>query len=161
MKTKITKKFLLREYRATFKTLLFSIFIAAGLFCFICPVFYCHDVRNLLLNMMFMLIISIPFCIIGIKNVLKITKRSKAIKNSNYMVLEDVVTKKQMLHKGKSSDTSDSYCQLDFQNYSKKTGKAVVVKRSVYNETKKGDLFYLVYVNNELLGFYPIDKFEL
>ena len=66
-----------------------------------------------------------------------------------------------MLHKGKSSDASDSYCQLDFQNYSKKTGKAVVVKRAVYNETKKGDIFYLVYVDNELFGFYPNNKFEL
>lgn len=161
MKIKITKRFLLREYRAAFKMILFSVFIVAGLFCFICPIFYCNDIKNLLLNMLFMLIICVPFCAIGIKNILRVNSRMKAIKNNEYVILEDVVIKKQMLHKGKSSDASDSYCQLDFQNYSKKTGKAVVVKRAVYNETKKGDIFYLVYVDNELFGFYPNNKFEL
>lgn len=111
--------------------------------------------------MLFMLIICVPFCAIGTKNISRVNSRMKAIKNNEYVILEDVVIKKQMLHKGESGDASDSYCQLDFQNYSKKTGKAVVVKRAVYNETKKGDIFYLVYVDNELFGFYPNNKFEL
>lgn len=161
MKTKITSAFLLKEYRSTTKVFLFSIFVIAGLFCFICPVFYCKEISNLLTNMAFMLIIAIPFCGIGLKNILNIINQNKRIKNSNYSIIEDIVVKKRMLQHGTSKNTSDSYCQLDFEKHSKETGKSVVVKRSVYNETQKGDLFYLVYVDNNLLGFYPASKYEL
>lgn len=161
MKTKITTAFLLKEYRSTIKVLLFSIFVFAGLFCFICPAFYCKGIRNLLTNMAFMLIIAIPFCGIGIKNILDIVSQNKNIKKSNYLIVEDVVVNKRMLQHGTSKDTSDSYCQLDFEKHSKETGKSVVVKRTVYNETEKGDLFYMVYINKKLLGFYPASKYEL
>lgn len=161
MKTIITSEFLLKEYHSTKKIFLFSIFVIAGLFCFICPVFYSKGISNILTNMAFMLIIAIPFCGIGLKNILNIVKQKKRIKNNNYFIMEDVVVKKSMLQHGISSNKSDSYCQLDFEKHSKESGKAVVVKRSVYNEIKKGDLFYLVYVNKKLLGFYPASKYEL
>ena len=161
MKTKITSEFLLKEYRNTTKTILFAVFVVVGLFCFICPVFYCKELANLIANMAFMLIIAIPFCFVGLKNIINIIKTSNSIKSSNYTILKDVVVEKQMLHHGASKDTSDSYCQLDFENHSKSTGKAVVVKRSVYEETKKGDSFYLVYVNNKLIGFYPTEKYSI
>lgn len=161
MKIKLTNEFLLDEYRSTTKIILFTVFIVAGLFCFICPVFYCKRLTGLIANMLFMLIIAIPFCFIGLKNIISITNTTKNIKNNNYIIRKDVVTKKQMLNHGASQDTSDSYCQLDFENHSKLTGKAVTVKRSVYEETKKGDSFYLVYVNDKLIGFYPITKYEL
>ncbi len=161
MRIKITSGFLLKEYRSALKIFLFSIFVAAGLCCFICPVFYCEGIGNLLANMAFMLIIAVPFCGIGIKNIANIVSKKNSIKRNEYTIVEDVVIKKQMLQQGASKDTSDSYCQLDFENYSAKTGKAVVVKRSVYEETHKGDLFYLVYVKDKLLGFYPQTKYEL
>lgn len=161
MKTKITSEFLLKEYRSSTKIFLFSIFVVGGLFCFICPVFYCKGIRNLLMNMAFMSILAIPFCGIGLKNILHIINQKKRIKSNNYSIIEDVVVKKRMLQHGTSNDTSDTYCQLDFEKHSKETGKAVVVKRSVYNETQKGDVFYLVYVNKKLLGFYPASKYEL
>ena len=161
MKTKITTDFLLKEYRNTAKIILFSVFVLAGLFCFICPVFYCKELTNLIVNMAFMLIISIPFCWIGLKNIINVIKTTNRIKNNKYSVCEDVVIEKQMLHHGASKDTSDSYCQLDFEKHSKSTGKAVVVRRSVYEETKKGDSFYLIYINNKLIGFYPTKKYDL
>mgnify|MGYP000360353786 CR=1 FL=1 len=161
MKAKITNAFLLKEYRSTTKVFLFSIFVIAGLFCFICPMFYCKGIRNLLTNMAFMLVIAIPFCGIGIKNILNIVNQNKHIKKSNYLIIADVVVNKRMLQHGTSKNTSDSYCQLDFEKHSKETGKSVVVKRTVYNETQKGDLFYLVYVNKKLLAFYPASRYEL
>lgn len=161
MKTKITSEFLLKEYKSTKKTILFAIFVIVGIFCFICPVFYCKGINNLLANMAFMLIIAIPFCFIGLKNIINVVSKNNNIKNNNYVICEDIVTKKHMLHHGTSKDTADSYCQLDFEKHSKNTGKAVVVKRSVYEETKKGDSFYLVYVKDKLIGFYPSSKYEL
>lgn len=161
MKTKITSDFLLKEYRSTTKIVLFSIFVVVGLFCFICPVFYCKEMTNLFANMAFMLIIAIPFCWIGLKNIINIVSKNNYIKNNRYIISEDTVVKKRMLHHGTSKNTSDSYCQLDFEKHSNITGKAVVVKRSVYEETKKGDTFYLVYVNKKLIGFYPTTKYDL
>lgn len=161
MKTKITSEFLSKEYRNTTKIILFTVFVVAGLFCFICPVFYCKGLANLITNMAFMLIIAIPFCFIGLKNIINIINTNNSIKNNNYSICKDIVVEKQMLHHGASKDTSDSYCQLDFEKHSKSTGKAVIVKRSVYDETKKGDSFYLVYVSNKLIGFYPTTKYEL
>ena len=58
-------------------------------------------------------------------------------------------------------DTSSKDCQLNSRDYLKNTGKAVWVNRSKYKETKKGDIFYLVYINNKLAGHYPTSKFEL
>lgn len=161
MKIKITSEFLLKEHRSTIKIILFSVFVVAGLFCFICPVFHCKEISNLLANMALMSIMAIPFCFFGLKNIIGIIGRNNHIKNSKYTIVEDVVIKKQMLHHGTSKNTSDSYCQLDFEKYSKNTGKTVVVKRRVYEETKKGDSFYLVYVNENLIGFYPTTKYEL
>lgn len=161
MKTKITREFLLKEYRSTMKVFLFSIFVIAGLFCFICPVFYCKELGNLLANMAFMLIIAVPFCWIGMKNILGIIRRNKNIRYGDISIIEDFVVRKRMLQHGASSDTSDDYCQLDFKKYSKESGKTISVRRSVYNETHTGDMFYMVYVNNELFGFYPASKYEI
>lgn len=161
MKTKLTSEFLLKEYRGTAKIILFSIFVIAGLFSFICPVFYCEETGQLLANMAFMAILAIPFCVIGLKNICGTISQRKRIKDGDYLVVEDVVAEKRMLQHGTSSNTSDSYCQLDFEKHSKETGKAVVVKRTVYDEARKGNVFYLVYVNKRLLGFYPASKYEI
>ena len=168
-KTKLTKEFLQKEYRSTLKIILFSVFIVAGIFCFFSPLLLCifnptvsyKGLGNLLANMAFMLFIAVPFCWIGIKNIVEANKDSKNIKKGNYSIVEDTVTRKQMLQHGKSSYMSDSYCQLNLEKHAEKTGKAVVVKRSVYDESKKGDVFYLVYVEDELIGFYPAKKYEI
>lgn len=161
MKIKLTKELLQKEYRSSLKIVLFSVFVVAGLACFLSPIIYCDNIKSLMANMAFMLIIAVPFCGIGLKNIVGIVKKNNNIKNGRYLIVEDVVTQKQMLHNGTSKNTSDSYCQLNFEKYTKKTGKAVVVKRSVYDESKKGDIFYLVYVQDKLLGFYPATKYEL
>lgn len=67
--------------------------------------------------------------------------QKSTIKNGEYTIVEDFVTYKRMTHKGSSSDNDDSYCQLDFKDYSSKFGKAVCVKRKVYEETKKATNF--------------------
>ena len=161
MKIKITSNFLLREYRSTVKIILFAIFVLAGLFCVISSLLYFKTLETKLAATVMSLFIAIPFCWVGLKNIINIINQNRALKNDNYIIIEDVVVKKHMLHHGTSKNTSDSYCQLDFETHSKNTGKAVVVKRSVYEETKKGDSFYLVYVNEKLIGFYPTSRYEL
>lgn len=161
MKIKITSGFLLREYRSTVKIILFAIFVIAGLFCVLSSLLYFKTLETKLASAAMSLFIAIPFCWIGLKNIINVVNKNIALKNNNYIITEDVVVKKRMLHHGTSKNTSDSYCQLDFEKHSKNTGKAVVVKRSVYEETKKGDSFYLVYVNEKLIGFYPSSKYEL
>lgn len=119
MKKRITRDLLLKNYNGCRKIVLFSIFVIAGLFCFICPVFYCKEISNLLANMAFVLVIAIPFCGIGIKNIIEVSKRLKQIKQERYSIVEDVVVNKRMLQHGTSKNTSDNYCQLDFEKHSK------------------------------------------
>lgn len=164
-KIKITSDFLLKEYHGTKEMFLFSVFFVAGIFCFLSPLLIkTNDPKNVLYGMLFSLFITIPFCGFSLKKIIDIFKKRNLIKNSDYSIVEDTVTEKQMLHNGASDDTSDSYCQLDFEKHSERTGKSVVVGRKVYDETKKGDLFYLIYLNdrkNSLIGFYPAEKYEL
>ena len=164
-KIKITSDFLLKEYRGTKELILCSVFFAAGIFCFFAPlVIKANDPKNVLYGMLFSLFIAIPFCGFSLKSIINIIKKRNLIKNSDYSIVEDTVTEKQMLHNGLRDDTQDRYCQLEMKKHSERTGKNIVVGRKVYDETKKGDLFYLIYLNdrkNSLIGFYPAKKYEL
>lgn len=160
MKKQITGELLKTDYRGKLKIILFSFFVIAGIAAILCPLIYSETIKGCLLHMVFTSLLGIPFCVLGLKNIFETMKRISQFNNGEYVIAEDCVTHKQMLHKGASSDTSDSYCQLSFEKHSEKTGKAVVVKRKVYQETKKGDLFYMVYVDNKLIGYYPQKKYE-
>lgn len=164
MKT-LTKKLLLKDYSALIKCCLFSIFVIAGLLAFFSPIVYCKDLTNCLLNMAFMLIIAIPFCWIGLKNIIEILDHYKKIKAEELIIVEDIVIDKEMRHHGSSSDTSDSYCQLCFEKHSSSIKKNVVVRRSVYDDTKLNDKFYLIYFVTKkgpiLSGFYPTKYYTL
>lgn len=106
-----------------------------------------------------MLIISIPFCWIGLKNIIETLDRYKKIKAEELIIVEDIAIDKEMRQHGSISDTSDSYCQLCFEKHSSLAKKNVVVRRSVYDDTKLNDKFYLIYFATKkgpiLSGFYP------
>lgn len=161
MKKRITKDLLLKDYHGYRKIFLFSIFVIAGIVVLLSPILYCSSFKNMVANMALMLLLAVPFCVLGLKNIIEASKRIKQIRQEQYNIVEDVVTHKQMMHQGKSSDTSDSYCQLSFENYSKQSGKAVIVERKVYDSSKKGDLFYMIYIDGKLLGYYPQAKYEV
>lgn len=163
MKKKITSQFLVKEYHGTRTQILFSVFVILGIIVFLCPLLYLNSagIKNCLLGMLLTSFISIPFCVLGLKYILEAQKRTRQFKNGEYEIVEDFVTHKQMVQHGSTSDTSDSYCQISFFDYSEKTGKAVVVTRKEYDKTKKGDRFYMVYVEGKLLGTYPQSKYEL
>lgn len=141
MKTKITTKFLLKEYRCVFPLIAFSIFVLLGLLCLVISFTYNKSFTEILPMLCFMAVIAFLFCFFGLKNIIKIMRKKSTIKNGEYTIVEDFVTYKRMTHKGSSSDNDDSYCQLDFKDYSSKFGKAVCVKRKVYEETKKATNF--------------------
>lgn len=161
MKKKITSQLLIRDYGGTKKQILFSFFVIAGAVCILLPLFSDYTWKDRFINMALFSLLGIPFCVVGMKYILEAKKDKKLLKNGNYEIREDYVTHKQMLQRGRSSDTSDSYCQLDFYEYSEKSGKAVVVSRKVYQETKNGDKFYMIYLDGSLLGYYPQSKYEL
>ncbi len=161
MKKRITKDLLLKDYNGYRKIFLFSIFVIAGFAVLLSPIIYCSSLKNMIANMALMCLIAIPFCGLGLKNIIGVSKRLKQIKQGQYNIIEDVVTHKQMMHRGKSGDTSNNYCQLSFEKYSKQSGKAVIVKRKVYDSSKKGDLFYMIYIDGKLLGYYPQEKYEV
>lgn len=112
-----------------------------------------------------MLIIAIPFCWIGLKNIIEILDHYKKIKAEELIIVEDIVIDKEMRHHKSSSDTSDSYCQLCFEKHSSSTKKNVVGKRKGYDDTKLNDKFYLIYFETKksikLFGFYPTKYYTL
>ena len=141
MKTKITTKFLLKEYRCVFPLIAFSIFVLLGLLCLVIPFTYNKSFTEILPMLCFMAVIAFFVLFLWTKKYYKNYAQKSTIKNGEYTIVEDFVTYKRMTHKGSSSDNDDSYCQLDFKDYSSKFGKAVCVKRKVYEKTKKATNF--------------------
>ena len=158
-KIELTTDLLISDMHIVRTIILFSIFVASGIIVLLTPIIYCDSIKSLLLNMLVMSIISIPFCWIGIKNVLEQIKIYQSFKNELYVVCEDEVYDKSMTQHGRSSDKDDSYCQLSLKKYGKLFGKNITVKRREYNQTKIGDYFYLIFIDDKLNGFYPKKKY--
>ena len=92
----------------------------------------------------------------GIRKIMVILKMVKRVRGEQYSVVEDVVTDKQM-----TQTIGEHYCDLTFQNYSKRTDKNISVNNSVFSKTEIGDKFYLIFLesDSEPLKIYSLKEF--
>lgn len=163
-KKKLTSELLLKDYHGTRTQILFSIFVVAGLIAFLSPLLYYNSsrVKDTLLNMLLCSLIAVPFWCFSIPNILRAQKIKKKYKTGEYEVIEDFVTKKSIRY---TSDISyrhgGNYYMLLFADYSEASGKNVTVDKKLYDSTKRGDGFLMVYIDGELVAHYPEKDFEL
>ena len=138
----------------------FGLFAFTGCALTAYPLLYLREISfNSLFGTGFMLVfLGIPFgYFFGIREIVKILKMVTQIRGEQYSVVEDVVTDKQMT----DQTGNGNYCFLAFQNYSERTNKQVGVKRSVYSKTKRGDKFYLIFLEGDRapLKIYSLKEF--
>ncbi len=94
----------------------------------------------------------------GIKPLLRAVSISKKIKGGRYSIKEDCLTDKQ--YRDKNDHRS---CLLMFRDYTAKTGKGIFKSDSMYEKVRKGEQFYLVYIDKvqEPILIYPMKLFDV
>ena len=162
----LTPKRLLKDYRCGVRLVAFSFFFLAGLAVELSPfVYWGGSVTKLLTNMAAMLVLSVPFCyFIGYRNLAETVRVMRKIKNGDFAVETDVVTRRRRVQ-GSANGNDRMDGQIDLECYSARTGKTVWVSRQEHSETKIGDKYYTVYLTlkkkESLFAAYPEKKFEL
>ena len=143
-KKSLTKVCLLKDYKYIRQILLFTVFFVAGLAALLSPFAYWEgDVAKLLTNMAVMLLFAIPFCyIIAYRNIARILRNVRDVKNDHFYIVEDVVVKKWSL----ARESGKNNCQIELQDYAKRSGKTIWAQTSEYNQAHRGDIYYMVYI---------------
>lgn len=147
----LTKEVIKKEQSFTTKLIYGVGFSIIGISLSIMPMFYLQsfDANTIIAVVFCTLCFGIPFGFIwGIRKTVVALKQLSAINNDAFSICIDKVNDMRMLSSGIKTGTRDSYCQLEFENYTNKTGKCITVRRKVFDKTKKGDEFYLVYLGD-------------
>jgi hypothetical protein len=159
----LTKEYILKDYKYIRMILLFSIFFIVGLGVFLSPLtFWEGDITKLLINMGATLVLVVPFCyFIAYRNIADIVRRVHGIRNDQIVIVEDVVVDKW----SRMRDGGGYSCQIELQDYAKRTGKVVWVESREYSRAKKGDVYFAVYVQSRkkdlFFGVYSAKEYEL
>jgi len=159
----LTKERMLKDEKYIRTILLFSIFFLAGLAVYIWPITSWEgDWKILLINSAAASILAVPFCyFIAYRNISNIVRDVIALKKDRIFIIEDVVTSRHSLMR----DGTRSSCQIELQDYAKRTGKCIWVDGPEYNRARKGDMYYVVYIETKkreyFSGAYAAKKYEL
>ena len=145
----ITQKTILEEEICSRQVIMFGIFLVMGILIMIYPFTTIQELNQESLLFIFCTwLLGVPFTfLIGLRNILRVTKIYRLIKQGEFEVREDILTDKYLVGSSSNGDDDDSYCQFTFKNYSELTNKNVKVTRREYEKAKEGDKYYLVFVS--------------
>ena len=141
---KLTKEIIRKEQAFTTRLIYGMLFSIMGVSLSAMPIFYLQttDVNFAIAIAFCTICFGIPFGFIwGIRKIFIVLKQLSAINNDKFKIHVDKVTNMRMLSSGIKTGTRDSYCQLEFENYTNQTGKCITVRRKVFDKTKKGCSF--------------------
>ncbi len=115
-------------------------------------IFYLGIILN---NILVSIIFGGLFIFIPLLILINVYIRYYNVSKNKYVIIEDILEDMEMIVNHSSSDSVDTrdYYYLYFKNYFSKYNKRVRVKQKVYNNAKKGDAFYLVFINNIVYAF--------
>ena len=162
----LNKSIILKEQNFTSRIFYSSLFFVIGVIITISPLIY---LKTLNLNS----IIGIAVCFVcfgipfgyfwGLRSLIPTLQERKALINGNFKIAIDIAQSIYMRQEGIRTDVGDYYCQISFKNYSKITGKYYTISRRLYNKTKEGERFFLVYIGDisKTISIFPKKKFEL
>lgn len=165
MKT-ITVKQIIKDKKILNQKVFCGIFALCGFGTVLLPVLLKNELSNtnFLLGIIFMTVVfGIPIgYFAGMRKIIQAIKLEKTIKNRNITIEKDIVTSKRITSRERSGDL-DTYCEIAYKNYGKRNNKICIVKRSEYEKTKKGDVYYMLYENvkGELIYRYPAKEYEI
>lgn len=162
----LNKSIILKEQNFPSRIFYSSLFFMIGVIIAISPLLY---LKNIDLNSIIGLGVcfvcfGIPFgYFFGLRRLIPTLKEKKALISGNFSIIIDIAQSKYMRQEGIETNISDRYCQINFKNYSKITGKYYTISRRLYNKTKEGESFFLVYIGNisKTISIFPKKKFEL
>lgn len=146
--TEISADLILKEEKSARQIIMFGIFLVMGILIMIYPFTTIQALNQESLLFIFCTwLLGVPFTfLIGLRNILRVTKIYRLIKRGEFEVREDILTDKYLVGSSSNGNDDDSYCQFTFKNYSELTNKNVKVTRREYEEAKEGDKYYLVFV---------------
>ena len=166
MKT-ITVKQIIKDKKLFNQKLLCGVFALFGFGTVLLPFIKRNDLsdKNFVIGIMFMTVVfGIPIgYFAGLRKIIEAIRLEKTIKNKDITIEKDVVTNKKIIAGNDSLDTMSDYCQISYKNYSQRNNKVCIVKRSEYEKTKKGDIYYMIYENKKgnLIHRYPAKEYEI
>ncbi len=165
MKT-ITVNQIIKDKKLYNQKLLCGVFAIVGFGTILFPFIKRQELSdiNFLISIVFMTIVfGIPIgYFAGIRKIIQAMKLENVIKNKNITIEEDIVTNKRITAHNHSGDI-DSYCQISYKNYTKKSDKNCIVKRSEYEKIKKGDKYFMIYEGKkgDLIYRYPAKEYQV
>ena len=95
------------------------------------------------------------FIIIPLISLIKKFIISQKLKTTDFVVITDTLRDKEIYEYTQMSDSTSRDCDylLYFDNYYTKYNKTIKVNIAVYDEARKNDKFYLVFVGKKILAF--------
>lgn len=90
---------------------------------------------------------------LSLKIIIKIFVKCKRILNGDYVIVEDILSEKDVHYNSNDNEV----CLLYFENYFRKYNKEIIVDKIIFSKCKKGDKFYLVFTKNNVYAFNSCD----
>lgn len=151
----ITKELIFKDYRGYTKILSYSNFVVMGLIIFFSPLIFGYSfVRPLLTMTLISSLLGTLIFGIGLILIVKTVWQMIAIKCERYEIVSDFVTEKERWSHYDDHGEDFDYT-LYFSKHYQRSKSPVSVKKIIYDSTRIGDGFYLIYVGNRVIGGYP------
>lgn len=157
---------IIKEQRFTSRIFNSMLFTLIGVCVSALPIIYLKSLdANALIGVCVCVVcFGIPFgFLFGLRSLIPALAAKKAITTGEFSVYVDVVKSTRMLSHGVRSDKGDYYCQIEFENYSKVTGKYYTISRRLFDKTNDGEEFYLISLGGikKTIAIFPKKKYEL
>lgn len=167
---KLNKSIIMKEQRFAFRIFNSFLFFTIGVVVTIMPLFYIkptdpNAIANIIIGIcVCFLCFGLPLGVFfGLRRLIPALQQKTALSKGNFKICVDKVKSMRMLNEGVKSDKGDYYCQLKFEKYSNITSEYYTISRRLFNKTKEGDEFFLVYIGNikKTISIFPRKEYEL
>ncbi len=165
MKT-LTTKVILKEREYGAQIAVSGLFALLGILISAAPLFYLKalDANAIIGIAVCTLCFGLPLgVLLGLKRLIPLLRQRKALVSGDFRLTVDTALEARMLTQGVQTSKGDFYCQLRLEAYSQATGKYYTISRRLFDKTREGDRFYLVYLGQigQTIAIFPLKEYEL